>query len=199
MQVKEVDQKKVAAIKGQTTRMQAQVEALEIKDDATQQTASELRSRIKTYERAMAKEKKEWLDPINVLRNKIFSVFRPFEAQVAQAIKAVDTKIIGYQELKEKEAREQEAKLQARVDKGTLKPETALRKMEDVDVPDTMIESTHGKTIIQERRDVEIVDLAKIPREYLLVDMVLLRNAMLVEGKQVPGAKVITKKVLSSR
>src|SRR3990167_3526493 len=139
MKVREIDKKQISAIKGHTTRLQAQVDSLEVNDDESMELAGDLRSKIKQYERAMAKEKKEWLDPINVLRTKVFGVFRPFEAQVDEAIKKVDSKIIAYQIYKEEEARKIEAKLQARIEKGTLKPETALRKMGEVDVPGSPI------------------------------------------------------------
>lgn len=195
----EIDQKRIAAIKGQTTRMQSAVEAIEIVDAASMAEASDLRSRMKQYERAMAKEKKTWLDPINLLRNKVFGAFRPFEAQVAEGIKAVDTKIIAYQNKIEAEARAKEAKLQARIDKGTIKPETAMRQMEEAPTPDSMVTGQHGKTVIQERRDAVVEDAALIPREYLLPDMVLIRQKVLNEGVAIPGIKIVTNKVLSSR
>jgi len=199
MKVREIDKKQISAIKGHTTRLQAQVDSLEVNDDESMELAGDLRSKIKQYERAMAKEKKEWLDPINVLRTKVFGVFRPFEAQVDEAIKKVDSKIIAYQIYKEEEARKIEAKLQARIEKGTLKPETALRKMGEVDVPDSMITSEHGKTIVREHRDIEVVDIGKIPREWLVPDYVAIRQAVLTENKIVPGVKIVTRKVLASR
>lgn len=199
MKVQEIDQKRVAALKGQTTKMQQAVDALDVNDDKSLAEASDLRSRMKQYERAMTKEKKEWLDPINVLRNKIFGVFRPFEEQVATAIKSVDTKIIDFQNKKEEEARREEIKLQSRIDKGTLRPETALRKMGEIDTPDSMIQGGNGKTVIQERRDVEIVALSAIPRAYLVPDMVAIRQAVLLENRKIAGVRIITRKVLASR
>lgn len=198
MQLREVDQRRVAAIKGQTTRMQAQVDALEITDDASMAIASDLRSKIKQYERAMAKEKKDWLDPINLLRNKVFAVFKPFESQVNTALKAVDSKIIDYQNHKEAEAQKEAERLQKRVERGTLKPETALRKMGEVDTPDTMVETDNGKTVFQERRDIE-VDIDKLPKEYMIPDYVKIRRAALQENRTIEGVTIVTKKVIASR
>lgn len=47
---------------------------------------------------------------------------------------------------------------------------------------------------VRETNDVEITDLALIPREFMVPDMVAIRDAVLRKGMIVPGVKVIVKR-----
>jgi len=48
------------------------------------------------------------------------------------------------------------------------------------------------------RRDIEITDADKIPKEYWIVDEVMVRKDALA-GKQIPGVKRIVKKIVNVR
>lgn len=66
------------------------------------------------------------------------------------------------------------------------------------DIPDLSALATGASEVaptikLRTTRDVEVFDLSLIPREFLVVDMVLLRKAMIAGNRDVPGARVIEK------
>ena len=83
-------------------------------------------------------------------------------------------------------AEEAKQKLAARVDRGTMKIETAMRKMDEVIEPDKTVVTESGSATTVVRKAWRVVDKTKIPLEYLEPNMILIKQAIRA-GRFVPG------------
>jgi len=116
-------------------------------------------------------------------------LFAPIEAQFASAEALVKGKLLDYKRKVDEEARQEEAAIAKKVEQGRLKIETAEKKMEQVERVETTTRGKVGEVQIRKIKKVRIIKEALIPREYLVIDMVLLRKDVLA-GKVVAGAEL---------
>jgi len=181
--------KALAPIKARATKMQAVVDALVIKDQIGLNEATKIRSGIKDVAKQIDAKKKEITAPLNTALKNVRALFAPVETACEEASRAVDRKVIVYSQEVEKTRQEEETRLAARVEKGTLKVETAAKKMEALPEAQRHVETDRGSMTIRKIRKTRIVDLALLPREYLVPDEVLIRKDALA-GKVIPGVEV---------
>ena len=94
-----------------------------------------------------------------------------------------------YQTAETKRVQAEEAKIAKRMVKGTLKTETAVRKMSEVVKPEAKVETMVGSISFRTDKKLHIIDETLIPREYLIIDEKKLLNA-LKAGIEVKGAEI---------
>lgn len=122
---------------------------------------------------------------------KIKALFSPLESALKDADQIVRKKVLAYQVAEQDRIEAEKAKIAARVEKGTMREDTAVAKLGAVgDVAKV------SGTRVQTRRQLEIVDEDLIPREYLVPDREKISKALFADIK-VPGAKLVEKKILS--
>ena len=193
----DIDTKEVSVVKQQSSKALAAAEALTITTPEELATATDHLGKMKQVAK-MIKDRKEAITrPMMEALNSARDLFKPIEANLAEAERIVKGKMVTYQTEVEKKAEEERLRLAKRVEKGTMKPETAVRKMEEIqDAP----KSTQGKTAAMAFRNVKkyrVTDESKLPREYLMPNMPAITEA-LKAGKAVSGAEVYEEKVVAS-
>ena len=124
-----IDTKQLVVPKQQATKALSAANALSITSNDELIVGVELLGRIKTAQKAITDKKQAITKPINEALKEIRSLFAPIEKSIDEAEGIVKNKMLVYNETTEQAAREQEAKIAARVEKGTLKPETAANKI----------------------------------------------------------------------
>ena len=169
-------------------------QTIEINDDKTLVKGIDFLKNIKTVGKAIKQQKDKLLVPARNVVTEIRDMFRVTEGNFAEAEKNVKKKILTYNLKVEEANRIKEEKIAARVEKKTLKPETAVRKMEEIKEAPT--QGNVGKVSMRTVRKVEITDETAIPRKYLSLNMVLIRKAALA-GVVIPGTKVVEEKTLA--
>ncbi len=141
------------------------------------------------------KEQKELLTrPAQDILNEVRLRYKPVEVACANAIATVRNKMMAYQREVERVVAEKEAKLLARVEKGTMRPETAVSKMEALPDVKADVRTEAGMVEWRSVQKLVIEDGKLIPREYLDVNEVRIKAAF-KEGKVVAGCKMITERV----
>lgn len=194
----QIETKEVSVVKQQATKALTAAQELAIASQEDMVKATDILSKIKTVGK-MIKERKEAITrPLMESLNSVRDLFRPIESNHVEAEKIIKTKMLAWQDAEDKRAEAERAKVAARVEKGTMKPETAVEKMEQIqDAPVT----TKGKVgtvstkIIKKYR---VTDESKLPREFLTPDMGKITEA-LKAGQAVPGAEMYEEKVISAR
>ena len=186
MTKKEVTDIKV--IDKKTSSMLKTIKELDVTDALK---VAEMTSNIKTMKTWVKQEKDKYVKPAKDIIAKAKIQYDPIITLITDAekqFKAKVTKHIMDQRAIEEAKKE---KLVARVERGTMTADTAVRKMEEVGETE---KSTGGVTI-KMIRDYEIVDESLIPDKYF--DRVLrkgdLRKDVLTNNIEVPGTKVIEK------
>lgn len=153
--------------------------------------ATELLSRLNKFLDKITEEKERVTKPLNEALKAERSRWKPVETNYDEAIEILRKKMSDYQTAKVREEREEKEKIAARVGegKGKLKVETAVRKMDEVEVAPSVVSSDEGIVKFRTDRKLKITDESVIPREYLVVNEKKLLDA-LKQGVVVPGAEI---------
>lgn len=185
----EIQTKEIAVVKSQVSKAIKAAEEIVVKTDDQMLAAGDVRKKIKVVGK-MIKDKKEAITkPLNDALKQVRELFRPLEDGYEQAESLIASKMLEYQKLVDAEKRRIEAEAQKKLDdaardleagkitekeaeKIEKKVETKLEKAPEVIKKS---DSFHTRTVKKFR----IVDEALIPREYLFVDEVKIRRAML--------------------
>ena len=136
-------------------------------------------------------EKEKATIPINAALRKVREWWAPLEKFIADGETVLGTALLSYKRMIEEEARKKEAQIAARVEKGTLKLETAERKLEQVQHVEKHADTQYGRVQFRKFKKVKITNQDLIPDEYWIVDQIKLNEAVLRQGIQVPGTEII--------
>jgi hypothetical protein len=184
-------QKELVPIEKTVTLVSKKVADLVIKDATTLATASEYRSQLKEYAKSIKEKKAEVLDPLNETLKKFKSWFKPVEDKCEANLTIIDNKMVAYQTAKIAKEKAEEAKIVAKMESGKIGIDKAVDKLATIDRVDKKVETDSGSTSFVEHQCFEVVDITKLPTDYLLPNEVAIRSAM-KEGKQLPGVRYFT-------
>lgn len=164
------------------------------KDDMTGATV--LLSELNKYHDSVVEKREEVTKPLNLALKNARAMFDPIEKPLAQAIKTLRVTISIYQTNELRKAQEEEEKIAARIGegKGKLKIETAMAKIDDVEKPDTLVQTQSGSLTFRKDKALEIVNADLIPKEYWLIDEKRILTD-LKQGKIIAGTKLVDKLV----
>jgi len=128
----------------------------------------------------------EIIDPLKLSVKRVEELFKPFINTVKELETQTKAKMIDFIEKQEAAQR----KLEADLDSGKVKSIASYHKKASA------LTTESESVSIREIEALEIFDLAKIPREYMVPNEAAIRAA-LKEGKKVAGARMIKKKSLA--
>lgn len=193
--------KELEVVRNNTSKALAAANELAVTNDEELAKATELLTSINRAGDMMKKLKDGIIKPMNEALKSVRAMFNPPEDEYEKAVMIVKQKMLSYHNAVEAKRRQEEARIAARVDKGTMKVETAARKIENMPAIQTKIATGNGlgSAVFKEEKKVVIVDENLIPRQYLVPDMVLIRRAALA-GVEIPGVKIdVVKNIANTR
>jgi DNA repair exonuclease SbcCD ATPase subunit len=188
---KAVLSKDVKVLSNNTGKALAAAQELKIEDATAMEAAKDLLTKINQAGDMLKAKKDSAVKPIKEGLKVITEMFAPLEAQYEEAKKTVSSKMIVYYNEQKRKDDEEKARLAARVEKGTMKMATAVRKMEALPVVAKKIGDATGSVTFKEQKNVVITDANLIPRQFLVPDMVAIRKAALA-GMVISGVAVET-------
>lgn len=193
----DTDTKELATLKGQVTKLESQATALIIETPEQYASAADLVAKLKETGSQIKNKKESITKPLNEALRNARSLFAPIEDAFANAEAIVKRKLLEYKKKKDAEAAAEEAKIAARAEKGTIKLETAERKIGEIERVDTTTRGKVGEVQIRKVRKVRITNEAVIPRQYLVPDMVLIRKDAL-GGIAIDGVEVYEEETVAA-
>lgn len=141
------------------------------------------------------KEKKELITkPLNLALKNARAMFAPLEDIYESAIAMLRGKMTKYQTEHVAIKKAEEQKLADRVTKGTLKIETAMKKIDEIVPVEKEVATDSGLVQFREVKRFEVVDISKLPIEYHMANEAMITKAM-KEGKELLGVKYYTEQV----
>lgn len=164
---------------------------LDVSSPDTAEIASGVLNDIKSATARLTAVKTDITRPAMESLAKIKALFAPLETTLKEADQIVRKKVLAYTIAEQDRIEAQKAKIAARVEKGTMRSDTAVAKLGAVGE----VAKTEGIRV-QTRRQLEIVDEALIPREYLVPDRDAITKALFAD-LVVPGAKLVEKKIVN--
>ncbi len=168
--------------------IRSEADKLQIEDTQSLEDAAMILSNLnKTLDR-ITTEREKVTKPLNEALKAERSRWKPLETKLEQAIVLVRSKISTYQTAHTLKARKEEDKIIERVNKGTLKADTAITKLQAIDAPETVVNTDVGTLKFRTVRKFRIKNLSLVPREYLIPNEVLIRSEM-AKNKDIPGVE----------
>lgn len=177
------------AIAKKITPITEKITSLKINSPASMKEATEYLSQCNVFLDKLTEEKEKITKPMNEALKEVRSRYKPTELLLEQAISSLRSSISKYQTEQLRIKQEKEAKISERAAAGTIKVETAIRKMEDIKAPAENIQTDTGSLRFRTDKILKITDPLKIPREYLIIDEKSLLSTLKL-GNIIPGAEI---------
>lgn len=179
----------IDAIKKKSEAMQTMVNETKVTTESELKSVADKIKNIKQLGKFVRQEMEKFTKPAQMIINESRLKYLPYERMCKEAEFQLKVKAGIYMEKIENERIKKEDAITRRAEKGTIKEDTAVRKMEElgdeqksVSTPTTQIQR---KTV----REVNIIDPVKIPNEYWIIDEVKVRKAALA-GVKIPGVEI---------
>lgn len=185
----------LAPLKAQVTRLENEANEVIITTPEENASATNLKAKLNETKKQIKERKEEITKPLNAALSSARALFAPLEEQYEKAEKTLAGKLIAYKQKVEAETRAAEAKLAARVEKGTMKLETAERKIEELPTVQKTVQTDHGRVQFRKIKKVRITNQNLIPDQYWVIDEVKLRKDILA-GIAVPGAELYEEEIV---
>lgn len=186
----EADPKEVKTLEKRVTKATEIASKVVVKDEKTEAQAAEVLSKLNKAKDEITKRKEEITKPLNAALRSARALFKPLEVDLDGAIGVVRMRMAEHHNKREEERRKKLEQIAAREQKGTLKTETALKKVGEIGDEKKTVNTDEGAVSYATVKDYVVEDEKKLPREYLMPDMKAIKEA-LKEGKKVPGATIV--------
>lgn len=190
----DTNEKAIAIIEKQLNPLISKAVKIEITSDDEQRAAGELLSQINKQSDALKKLKEGLTKPMNAALKAARALFAPREEKIEVAVDALRVAMGAYKRAADLKVAEAERKLADRVEKGTMKAETAVRKMSELEVAESHIETDSGSVKFRDVKRFEVMDIHLLPMEYHVADEVAIRKEM-VAGRELAGVRYWTDSV----
>jgi hypothetical protein len=169
---------------------------LAITDPKGMEEATVFLSNLNKANDKITKEKEKVTKPLNAALKAERERWKPIETKLSDAIALVRRAMTTYQTKAVAEQRAQEDKIVNRVGegKGKFTTETAVRKIEEIAVPEETVATEQGSVQFRSVQKFEIMDFTLLTDEYKLADETKIREAM-KRGTVVPGVRYYEEQV----
>ncbi len=165
-----------------------EVNALVITDSASMTAATMLLSQVNQQLDQVKAEEEKVLKPLRDAAAAEKARWKPMKDALADAVLKIRTSMSAYQTAEVQRQKEAETKIAARVEKGTLKMETGVRKIEELEKVDKKVETAAGSVNFVTDHEVVIEDITRVPFQYLKVELKKLEaKKSLKAGIFIPG------------
>lgn len=192
------EMKELVPIKAQVSKLENQAESIVIATQEDYEHSADIVSKLKETGKLIKDKKESITKPLNESLRNVRDLFRPIEEQFEHAEALIKRKLLDYKQKKDAEAREKEAKIAAQAEKGTIKLETAERKMGEIERIETTTRGKIGEVQVRKVKKVRITNESLIPRHYLVPDMVAIRRDALA-GMPILGIEVFEEELIAAR
>lgn len=197
-------QPNLTPVKRQVTTISNRAGDLMIDSQESLEKASDILSQIKTSAKDIKNRKEEITKPLNAALASARALFKPLEDDLATAERCIKDKMLDYTNEVDAKAAAEAAKLEARVEKGTMRTDTAMRKMDELETVGSQVKGAKGAVQFKTVRTIKIVDPTKIPLKYLSQPKVLEAISAAVRtdvmnGTKVDGVEIVEQKQVAAR
>jgi len=183
----------VDMVKNKVTNAMLEVHGITVKTEADMIRAAEVLTNVKKLGKFVTQEKEKITKPMSESLKAAKALFAPLEDDLDQAETTLKRAILAYQRDVEAERARKEASIAQRAEKGQLRPETAVKKMEELGEAQNKVNTGSGSIAFSKIKKVRVTDEAKVPDRFWTLDMVAIRKEALaagVIGEAFPGIEV---------
>ena len=191
--------KELVEIKQQVSTVQQSAMSLVVENKEDMAKATDALHNVWMAEKFIEEKKKNITSPLMKSLSAIRELFKPMELNLADANKTIKAKMLAWQIEEDDRISKEQARIEKRVLKGTMKAETAAGKLESLGEVNAGSQGQVGKSSIREVRKVRITDEQAIPREYMVPNMTMITEAIIRQGLTISGVELYVEKQIVSR
>ncbi len=201
----EINTKAIAILEKEIKPVISRATSIVIRSADDMKLAAEQLSKLNKYNDTVKKRKEEITKPMNAALKSARALFKPLEERLDSAIGTIRLAMGTYQLASERTAQVEEDKIAARVGEGSghYTPETAIRKMDEIDKPETAVATDSGMVKFRTSQVLKITSetallgaiFAGKHQNLIAVDERALL-AYLKDGNMIAGAELETVKVV---
>lgn len=181
-------------LKPQVVFVQKGADALVITSQEDMAKASDLLVAVGKVEKTITERKEAITRPLMTALASARDLFKPLEVGYAEAKKTIKAKMLDYTIAENERIEKEKARVEARVEKGTMRVDTAVKKLEGIGDAKTSFAGESSRTSLRSVTKVRVVDESLLPREYLVPDMDKIKEAVLKQKLSVPGTETYEEK-----
>jgi hypothetical protein len=183
-------QKELATYKKQVSFVQKAADDLQVVKVEDMDVASDLLNQVKKVAKSITEQKELITRPLMTGLAEARNLFKPFELSYTEAEKTIKAKMLTFSIAEDERIEKEKARVEARVEKGTMRVDTAVAKLGDIGDAKT----SFGKSSLRKVTKIRIVDESLIPREYLIPDLSKITEAVLRGGQIISGVETYEEK-----
>ena len=187
--MQKIDTKDIEIYQSQADELEKQATNLSITSPEENAKAIEVKAKLSKLAKEIKNRKEEITKPLNTALRSIRALWAPLEDAVEMRENAVGRALLDYKSKVDAETRKKEAQIAARVEKGTMRLDTAEKKLDNLPKIQNTTHTTEGQVQFRKIPKMRIIDRDLVPDSYWIIDEVRLRQAV-VSGIVVPGAEL---------
>ena len=153
------------------------------------QKGAEILSRLNKYLDDLIAEKEKVTKPLNAALKAERERFKPVEVKLETAIDQVRGELGRWKMAEDARIAEEQEKISNKIAEGKISLEKGVKAMEKTEAVPEKMKTESGAISFRTDKVLKIVDEAKIPRKFLVVDEKAVKTALLA-GIDVPGAVI---------
>ncbi|MFA9262891.1 MAG: hypothetical protein ACEQSB_06115 [Undibacterium sp.] len=196
-------QNEIAVVREKVKGMQSMIDSSPVTNEEQLQSVADKIKNVKILEKFIKEKKDKFVAPAKAIVDEAKATYDPLIKECQNAEIVLKERAKKYMLEQERARIAEENKIAARVEKGTMKPETAAAKIEAMpEVQKTVITETGSGLRMAKRKVAKIVDQNLIADDFWIVDEVRVRREALEReryGKDpIPGVTIEMEADLSS-
>jgi len=191
--------KELTQIETRCSRILDKARKIEVTDDKSVEDASTGLKVVRDLKKTIENKRKFFVKPLNDHVKRINEFFKSFSSPLDQADKILNKKILDYQEYKKEQVRKEQEKLRKKLERQENSGILPLRlKQKEKELQEQLSSKTIQydsgiKVTTRKRWTFEVVDIEKVPREYLIVNDKKVNQAIKKGIRDIPGLKIYQK------
>lgn len=187
-----VPTEEVATYRPLVVNLQQTAHTYQVSSSADIERGEELLREIKRFENRFTDEKGLITKPLMKGLSAVRDLFKPLESGLSDAKKIIKEKMLAYTIEQDEIIAAQQAKIESRVEKGTMRADTAAGKLEAIDASKV---KSNVRTVVK----VRVVDEDSIPRQFMMPNLPLITEGILRHGEVIPGVEKFEEKSIVTR
>lgn len=149
--------------------------------------AIDVANRLNQFLKTIEAREEAIIAPIKVALENAKAEFKPRKDKLKAMIDSLKQRVLEYKQNAKAKADAEAAKIEKKLESGKISEKTAIKKQQEIVVPEKTTHTEAGKMVLKKRKVLKIINPDLIPRQFLDVNETKVKNA-LKAGIEVAGA-----------
>ena len=180
--------KEIAEVKEHVLTLQQNAKDMVITNELEFTQAEQFSKLILSAEKTVTARKELITRPLMDSLASVRDLFKPLESAISDTKAIVKKKRLDWTNKEEARIALEKSRVEARVEKGTMRVDTAMKKVEAI--------GTAPKSGVRLLPRMRIVDESIIPREYMTPNLPVLTEAVVKQRLTIPGCEFYEEKII---